>query len=174
MRRRLALVLTVFSLSALAADEVYRWVDKQGVVHYGAQPPNKDAKPIALPALQTYKAGSKAPLPAVGAQAPKIVATEIKEVRITAPVQDEIFRDAAGLVNVSVAVVPGLPIGAGVVFYLDGAPKNAKPLSATSSSFTGVERGEHSVSAAVVDSTGKELARSAPVTFYTRPPGLKP
>lgn len=173
MRRRLALALTVFSLSALAADEVYRWVDKQGVVHYGAQPPNKDAKPVALPALQTYKAGSKVPLPSV-AQAPKILASEVKEVRITAPVQDEIFRDPAGLVNVSVAVVPGLPAGAGIVFYLDGSPKNAKPLSTTSTSFTGVERGEHSVSAAVVDATGKELGRAPPITFYTRPPGLKP
>lgn len=172
MSLRFALVLAALSFSALAADEVYRWVDKQGVVHYGAQPPNKDAKPVTLPPLQTYKAGSKAPLPA--APPPKPAVAEIKEVRVTAPVQDEIFRDPAGVVNVSVAVVPGLPEGAGVVFYLDGAPKNARPSPLLSMSFTGVERGEHSVSAAVVDLTGKELARAPPVTFHARPPGLKP
>lgn len=161
------------AFAATAADEVYRWTDKDGVVHYGSQPPSKDAKPATLPELQTYQPGSKVPL---AVEPPKPAAVQpIKEVRVLAPVQDEIFRDPAGIVNVSVAVLPALPAGAGVIFYLDGAPKNSKPLPTTSTTFTSVERGEHTVTAAVVDASGKELKRAPPVVFHTKPPGgLKP
>ena len=157
---------------ALAGDEVYRWVDKDGVVHYGGQPPSKDAKPATLPDIQTYshRAGNKA-LPVSPADASaKPVTAAVKEMRILAPVQDEVFRDAQGSISVSVAVLPALPPGAGVLFYLDGAAKNARPSPATTMTFNGVERGEHSVTAAVVDASGKELMRAPPVTFHNKPP----
>ena len=172
MRIPLTIAALLLALSAQAADEVYRWVDKDGVVHYGAQPPSKDAKPAALPDIQTYshRASNKA-LPIVPADAsPKPLVAAIKELRIVAPVQDEIFRDPSVGINVSVAVSPGLPPGAGIIFYLDGAAKNARPLPSTSTTFNSVDRGEHNVTAAVVDATGKELLRSAPVTFHSKPP----
>ena len=161
--------------SAVAADEIYRWVDKDGVIHYGGQPPSKDAKPAALPDIQTYshRAGNKA-LPVSPADASaKPVTAAVKEMRILAPVQDEVFRDAQGSISVSVAVLPALPPGAGVLFYLDGAAKNARPSPATSMTFNGVERGEHSVTAAVVDASGKELMRAPPVTFHNKPPAAR-
>lgn len=174
MRIVLFIVALGAAFAAAAADEVYRWTDKDGVVHYGSQPPSKDAKPAALPELQTYRPGTKVPLTALETPKPA-PAVAIQEVRVLAPVQDEIFRDPAGIVNVSVAVLPSLPAGAGVIFYLDGAPKNSKPLLTTSTTFTSVERGEHSVTAAVVDATGKELKRAPAVVFHARPPGgLKP
>lgn len=172
MRIVIAITFAFLSGSALARDEVYRWVDKGGVIHYGAQPPSKDAKPASLPPIQTYshRAGNQA-LPLSGEAAAKpIAAAGLKEVRILAPVQDEIFRDAQGAINVSAAVLPALPEGAGLVFYLDGAAKNAKPTAATSMIFNAVERGEHTVTVAVVDAAGKELKRAAPVTFFTKPP----
>lgn len=163
----------MLSLSAGAGDEVYRWVDKAGVVHYGAQPPSKDAKPATLPQLQTYssRASTKAlPVSPLDAATKPLAAVGIKEMRILSPVQDEIFRDPTGSVNVSVAVLPGLPEGAGVLFYLDGAAKNSKPSASTSMTIGGVERGEHSVTAAVVDMSGKELMRAPAVTFHNKPP----
>jgi len=172
MRSLLALALLAASLAAAAADPVYRWVDKDGVIHYGGQPPSKDAKPAALPEIQTYSSRStNKPLP-VTPQDPgnAAVVAPIKQVRILAPVQDEIFRDAQGAVGVSVAVLPALPAGAGVIFYLDGTPKNAKPIPSTSTTLNGVERGEHTVVAAIVDASGRELIRSQPVTFHSKPP----
>lgn len=174
MRIAFAFVFIFLSAQALGADAVYRWVDRDGVIHYGARPPAKDAKPAALPQLQTYpsRAGQRAlPLPSLDA-APKPTAL-IKEMRILAPVQDEIFRDPQAGISVAVAVLPALPAGAGVVFYLDGAAKNAKPMTATSTTFNNVERGEHSVGAAVVDASGKELMRAAPVTFHSKPPSAR-
>ncbi len=177
MRTALALALVLSAVSVFAADSVYRWVDKEGVIHYGGQPPSKDAKPAALPEIQTYsnRAGNKAlPLSPLDAEAKAAVPTAmVKEVRILAPVQDEIFRDAQGVVNVAVSVSPALPVGAGVIFYLDGAAKNARPIAATSMTFNGIERGEHTVTAAVLDSAGKELMRAPPVTFHSKPPTVR-
>lgn len=174
MRIALALFFIALSTPALSADEVYRWVDRDGVIHYGAQPPQKDAKPVALPQLQTYPARSGQRLlpPPVIDALPKSAA-QLQSVRILSPVQDEIFRDPEGGISVAVAVLPALPAGAGVVFYLDGAAKNAKPAASTSTTFNNVERGEHSVTAAVVDASGKELMRAAPVTFHTKPPSAR-
>ena len=111
MRTALALVLLFSAVSGFAADSVYRWVDKDGVIHYGGQPPSKDAKPAALPEIQTYsnRTGNK-------------------------------------------------------------AAKNARPIAATSMTFNGIERGEHNVTAAVLDATGKELMRAPAVTFHSKPP----
>ncbi len=175
MRAIFVLVFGVLSLAASAGDPVYRWVDKAGVIHYGAQPPNKDAKPATLPEIQTYSSrGGNRPIAAIAAAASKPAAGPIQEMRILSPVQDEVFRDGQGIVNVAVAVLPGLPEGAGVIFYLDGAAKNAKPSPSTSTSFTSVERGEHTVTAAVVDASGRELKRAPPVVFHSKPPSVKP
>lgn len=170
MRIAFLLAAALTGLPAWAGDEVYRWVDKDGVVHYGAQPPNKDAKPAALPDIQTYshRASNKA-LPVAPVDASAKPFAGVKELRITAPVQDEIFRDPVAGIGVSVAVVPALPPGTGIVFYLDGAAKNARPSPSTSMVFNAVERGEHTVVAAVVDAAGKELSRSPPVTFHSKP-----
>lgn len=174
MRSILGFVLLSACCFAQAADPVYRWVDKEGVIHYGAQPPSKDAKPAALPEIQTYSSrGSSRPAPVLPQDAAATPAATIKQVRILSPVQDEVFRDAQGSVGVSVAVLPALPEGAGVIFYLDGLPKNAKPLPSTSTTLNGVERGEHSVVAAIVDASGRELIRSQPVTFHSKPPTVR-
>ncbi|MES2884614.1 MAG: DUF4124 domain-containing protein [Pseudomonadota bacterium] len=170
MRIAILLAAALVGQPAWAGDEVYRWVDKDGVIHYGAQPPNKDAKPAALPEIQTYsnRTGNKA-LPVAPVDASTKPVAAVKELRITAPVQDEIFRDPSAGISVSVAVLPALPPGTGIVFYLDGSAKNARPSPSTSTTFNGVERGEHSVVAALVDVAGKELLRSPPVIFHSKP-----
>lgn len=176
MRTAIAFILASLLGSSWAVDTVYRWVDKDGVVHYGARPPSKDAQPASLPEIQTYshRAGSRAvPVQATDSPSASKGDSAVAEVRILAPVQDEVFRDPQGVVNVTAAVLPTLPDGAGVIFYLDGAAKNAKPLASTSMTFTGVERGEHTVTVAVVDASGKELKRALAVTFHNKPPTVK-
>ena len=46
----LAVIMSVSALSA-QADNVYRWIDKDGMAHYSSKPPTKDAKPADLPPL---------------------------------------------------------------------------------------------------------------------------
>lgn len=168
----LILASTLLVLPVVAGDPVYRWVDKDGVIHYGSKPPDKDAKPATLPNLQTYspRLGNRPPVAVEPAASTKPGPSIIREVRVLSPVQDEIFRDPSTPISVSISVQPALPEGAGVIFYLNGAAKNARPIYGTSMSFGSVDRGEHTVTAAVVDASGKELMRAPPVTFHAKPP----
>lgn len=175
MRRLLpCLALLVLSLPLAAKDEIYRWVDAEGVVHYGAKPPKKDAKPAELPPLQTYKAGSAPVSSAAGvasaAPPPRAAAGVAFELSIGAPVEGETFRDPQGIVPITVQATPALPDGVAYVFYLDGVAQNRSPWAAASYTLTEVERGEHSISVAAVAKDGTELKRSAPVRIYQMPP----
>jgi hypothetical protein len=179
MRLFLCLALLLSAAPLAAKDEVYRWVDAEGVIHYGSRPPSKDAKPAELPQLQTYKAGA-APVPsAVPATVPGSAdTTDTKaaslSLRLTAPVEGETFRDPQGVIPVIVAVEPEMPPGTAFVFYLDGVAQNKKPWAAPGYTFTEVERGEHTVSVALVTGEGAELQRTAGVRIYQMSPIARP
>jgi hypothetical protein len=170
MRTLVPILLLLIALPATA--QVYRWVDKEGVVHYADKPQTPDAKPAELPKLQaltprefiggTPQAASTQPAPAetTSAAAPIILT----------PAPNETIRDAELRVNISVGDVP--PPGQAYVYYVDGAAQNSAPSGATSWTATGIERGSHQASVAVVDGQGAETARSAPVTFFMKPPDI--
>ncbi|MDI3260650.1 MAG: DUF4124 domain-containing protein [Sinobacteraceae bacterium] len=165
MRPLACLFLLGLGFAAAAAD-VYRWVDKDGVVHYSDKPPTPDAQPAQLPPLQTYKAGAPPEFSATAeASATPAPAPTVK---ITAPPQEATIRDAEGRLDVAVAAQ--LEAGEGIVYYLDGTPVNPQPTPSTTFVYTGIERGEHQVAAALVGADGRVLARSAPVTIYMKPP----
>ena len=169
MRNLLILPLACFSLVAAAGD-VYRWVDSSGVVHYTDKPQTPTDKPAALPHLQTYTpsappAGFAPAQGGAGAQAPAAL------ISIASPAPDETIRDAEG--NLSVTVDADLQPGQGLIFYLDGSAANEQPTPSTAFLYTGVERGEHTVSAALVGGNGEELARSEPVTIHMKPPAAR-
>lgn len=172
MRLFLCLALLLSAAPLAAKDEIYRWVDAEGVIHYGSRPPSKDAKPAELPQLQTYKAGAAPVSGALPATAPGSADTKAAtlSLRLTAPVEGETFRDPQGVIPVSVAVEPELPPGVAFVFYLDGVAQNKKPWAAPGYTFTEVERGEHTVSVALVTGEGAELQRTAGVRIYQMPP----
>ena len=158
-----------------AKDQVYKWVDKDGVVHYSSQPPTDNARPAKLPPLQTYKGGtnpnlSKFAKPAAGsaaASAPAAGGTSFIEV--VTPSHDETFRGGERVVPVAVVVTPQLVEGQKLIYLLDGTPASA-PTTDTSFALTGVERGSHTVSVALVDALGETVATSAGVSFHMKPP----
>jgi hypothetical protein len=164
--RPLACFLLGLACATQAAD-VYRWVDKDGVVHYSDKPPTPDAQPVQLPPLQTYQSGNP-PVRFEENAAASAKPAEAPSVTITSPPPAATIRDAEGKLNVAVAA--DLQAGEGIIYYLDGAPVNPQPTSATDFLYTGVERGEHQVAAALVAPDGRVLARSAPVTIYMKPP----
>lgn len=157
--------------SASAPAEVYKWVDEKGVIHYTDQPPAKDAQPAQLPPLQTYR-GEAVP-PAGNVATAPVVAPLPLEVKILSPAPEQTFRgDAEGQVSVSVAVSPALLEGQQLVYYLNGAAQG-EPNPGTSYTFTGVQRGAHSIAVALLDKSGQEIARSAPITVHMKPPIIK-
>jgi hypothetical protein len=144
------------------------------VVHYADKPQNPGDQPVQLPKLQTYKSGTAPPgfagsadtaaTAAPAAAAPAAAAG----IAITAPEADETIRDAEGKVEVSVSAQPAR--GQGLVYYLDGTAQNATPTPSTAYLMTGVERGDHSISVALVGPDGQEVSRSSGVTIHMMPP----
>ena len=170
--RALLTVLLLLPLLGLttASAEVYRWKDAKGVTQYGDKPPSDQVKPVELPPLQTY---SPPPVPSTS-QKPAASAEKPAEngkpppIRITSPAQDETIRDAGRQLSVSVDVA--LRQGQGLLYFLDGVQQNKAATVSTAYLFEALERGEHSITAAVVTADGKELIRAAPVTIHIKPP----
>jgi len=147
---------------------VYKWVDDQGVTHFGDLPPGEvSADRIELPQLQTYTA------PAVGQSIGEAVtppgppAPGYQRVRIVQPLPDATVRSNTQQVLVEVAMEPALRPGHLLAFYLDGQQVGT-PGAATQIELQGVERGRHSIRTEIVDADGKVLAASEPVSFYLR------
>ena len=57
MRSRLAILALTFALPTLTfADGIYKWVDEDGVVHFGSQPPQeKRVEVVKAPKSDRYK-----------------------------------------------------------------------------------------------------------------------
>lgn len=156
------LLILLLILPGLAAAEIYRWVDEDGVVHYSDRPA-ADAEKVELPDLQRMDTVS-APVEAQDTEAE----TTTPEVRIEAPESEQTFRDPRGLVPVAVSLSRDLAPGQRLVYYLDGEAVG-EPTRNRSLQLEGVTRGEHRLSVAVT-ADGEEIARSTPVTFFMHQP----
>ena len=173
---RAALLLLLCLLPGLSAAEVYRWTDKDGVVHYTDKPPTRDAKPAQLPPLQTISGGMGAGAAGFGsspAQNVQAGAAPAFGLSIISPRGEETLRDASREVTVSVALRQPLPEGGGLIYYLDGNAQNVPAIQSLSYTMGEVERGAHVLSVAAVDGAGKEIGRSPPVIVHLKPPTAK-
>lgn len=170
---RILLSLLLLSLPLSLAAQVYRYVDEKGVVHYSDKAPSKDAKPIVLPKLQTVPA--LAPTAPSSSESSPAAAQRSYKVAITSPVPDQTYRDPGASITVSASVTPELADGDALMFYVDGAPAGSAGRGSNGFTLSGLERGEHSIAAAVVDADGRELVRSASVRVHLLLPGrIKP
>ncbi|HZR36310.1 MAG TPA: DUF4124 domain-containing protein [Nevskia sp.] len=172
MRILIAVTLACLSSAAVAGD-VYRWTDDKGVVHYSDKPQAPSDKPAELPHLQTYSHSASPPPSAPladTAPAPKAEGGGGGggSFSIASPAQDETIRDAEGKFTVTVS--GSLQPGEGVIYYLDGTAENKEPTPSTAFLYARVDRGEHSVSAALIGADGRELERTAAVTIHVKPP----
>lgn len=160
-------VLLLWQAAAQSA-EVYRWVDKSGEVHYGDKPPTPNAKPHVLPPIQTIGViGGKEGGATAETTKPESPGLRIS---ITSPVADEVLRGDDRRLPVSLSLGQPLAEGLGLLYLLDGSARNSAPTRSLSYTLENVERGTHLVSATVVDGSGRELGRSAPVIVHMKPP----
>ncbi|HEX7029364.1 MAG TPA: DUF4124 domain-containing protein [Gammaproteobacteria bacterium] len=142
----------------------YKWVDKDGTVHY-SDTPVKGAEEVDLPEPMMFDAPEVEP-PAMTAE------TEAREepfayaaFAFISPKQDQVFWNTAGTIPVQLDLEPRLRPGHTVQLYLNGEPVAMSGLGTT---LTGVHRGSWNVRAAVVDQDGKEIATAGPVTFHVK------
>jgi len=163
MRR--ALILLVLTMSvAVAAEEVWRWVDADGVTHYSDRPV-PGAELIDLK-VQTY---TPAPRPETGTTsqpAQQEEETRYRSLEIWKPAQDEAIVNTVGAVSVRLRVDPTLQSNHSIFVYLNGKRLDDQPVDALDYQLTDVPRGTHTLTALVADAEGKTLIQAPPIVFH--------
>ncbi len=152
----------LFVWSLVPAETVYKTVDEDGNVVFSDQP-SDNAEVIQLQEVQTIDNPNKARLPSPSSRREAVdPADYYQALSFISPEPDEGYRNNAGNLSVSLSLQPGLQRGHKVVIKLDGSEiASGRALSA---SVKNVDRGTHSLSAAVVDSSGQTLI-SASTSF---------
>jgi len=158
----------LFAGPGALATEVYKWVDENGVTHYSDQP-HPNAKKLEVPSAQTFQSRMPSAPAGTSAQAPSEAGPAYSSCQISRPENDEVFMNTF-TVPASLRVAPALRPGHRVVLSLDGKPLSNQPATATSFVLNDVERGTHTLSAAIQDASGNEICRSGSVTFHVRQP----
>ncbi len=156
------------------ATTLYKWVDKNGVVHYSDRPVPGAVK-VDIHESQTY---SPPPQPNTqSATAPDKAAAKgdsnsYERLEIWQPQPDEVFNNTANTVPVRLRLDPALRPNHFIWLYLDG--KRVDGLSDKGDSFELKEvwRGSHTLTAVITDNAGKTILSSQPVTFHVRQTNL--
>ncbi len=165
--RPVFIIACLLAATTVVAQEAYRWVDEDGVVHYSDRP-REGAEAIVLPTpnVATTRRVPRATAPQdeddEPAEEPQAGYTSIQ---IVSPGAEETLWNIEGLLNVSVALQPALQPGHLVRAYFDG---EMRPVSGTSFQLQEVWRGVHNIQVEVVDGTGKVMIRSQPSRFYVQ------
>ncbi|MGD8378249.1 MAG: DUF4124 domain-containing protein [Gammaproteobacteria bacterium] len=165
----LVALLAIGLLSSVQAA-TYKWVDKDGNVHY-SDTPHEGAKRVDLPKVQSYNPALSQPAaspPGNGTgQANNAAQQGYREFTLTQPQPDDVIWADDQIINLSAALNPSLQPGDRVVFYYDGKPVG-EPGTSLSTTVGDAYRGTHTARAAVVGSDGSELISTATVTFTVK------
>lgn len=168
METRAIFVLFGLLATAGAMAQAYKWVDENGVVHY-SDVPREGAEQIHL-SEYTRDTGARIYTPPVrraedGEAAEEEAPFRYESIAISSPVAEDTLWNIDGVLNVSLAISPGLQSGHRVRVYFDG---QARFVSGTSFQIEEVYRGVHNIQAEVIDETGKLMIRSQTNRFYVQ------
>jgi len=173
MRSLLLLAGLAVSLAAFS-QEIYRWVDKDGIVHYSDQPGSDKAELINVVEPNAYEAVDAAPPESSGGSAAsggnEPEANPYRSLSIVSPEPDQVFFGADAAVSVQADLSGTLQPDHQVVFFLNG---NRRPAPGLSLELSGLDRGSYFLRASVLDQNGKPLITSQQITFHVRMPSTK-
>jgi hypothetical protein len=165
------MILVLLLLPALLWGEAYRYVDpRTGEVVFTDKPPAKQkVEPIKLRSPTVSQPYPTAPTAGTnGAEPAEITgepATSSFSVEITSPTENETLRANDGRIIVTVPMPAGTAgKGYQIRFLLNG---HAVALSSSgSATLDNLDRGTHTLTAELINRSGKVLATSAPRTFH--------
>jgi hypothetical protein len=163
--KRILILLFLFACQAHA--EIYKSINADGEVVY-SDTPTKGAEKVKMPALPTY---TPPPLPASSYSPAETQEKKdfYETFAFVSPVNDETVRNNLGILNIEAKLTPALQgrLGHRVQFYLNGEPYG-KPVGKTSMTISNLDRGEYTLSAAVLDSGGTALITTADVVVHMK------
>lgn len=171
--RWLCLALVLVVSAGAAAEDVWRWVDQDGVIHFSDRP-HPGAERVQIGPVQTFPAPAAPPArESMPDQSGEPVA-HYSRVEIASPAAGETLWNIAGELSVRVALEPQLAGGHELRIYLDGNPVEGPPQDSGQFTLGEVYRGEHTLRAAIFDAEGRELASSETITFYVQQTSIGP
>jgi Domain of unknown function (DUF4124) len=171
---RILLILAGLAMSlAAASQEIYRWVDKDGIVHYSDQPGASNAELINVIEPNAYEgvaaagdnSGSSADTSGNGSG----TVSPYQSLSIVSPTPDQVFFGADAVVTVSADLQGTLHPDHQVVFFVNGNRKEATGLS---TELTGLDRGTYFLRASILDQNGDPVITSQQITFHVRQPSI--
>lgn len=165
--RFLPTCLLLLAAGPLGAADAYRWVDKDGVVHFSDQPTG-GAQRVPLKAAPKPGSVAQTYTPPPG---PSNTDFKYTSCAIATPSPDQVFNSVS-TVNVSIELEPGFRIGDSIQVTLDGQPVDKWPGGATSYALQELPRGTHTLAATVSSRDGNTLCTAAPVSFVVQQPSL--
>jgi hypothetical protein len=162
--RVLGILLVIFA--AAAHGDIYKSINADGEVVYSDQ------------STQGAERVQVAPLPSYTPQVPRTlrrsapVATETmsyESFRIIHPASEATIRNNLGTVAIETQLAPALmvPLGHRIQYYLDGVAHGTAADTA-SLTLSNVDRGEHRISASVVDAAGTVLISTTETTVFVK------
>jgi hypothetical protein len=170
---RMLLILAGLAVSlAAASQEIYRWVDKDGVVHYSDQPGSDKAELISVIEPNAYDSADTAIATAPGGEAdeePGPAVSPYDSLAIVSPSPDQVFFGADAVVSVTADLQGTLRPDHTVVFFVNGNRRNAQGLSLE---LTGLARGTYFLRASILDQAGNPVITSQQTTFHVRQPSI--
>lgn len=166
METRAIFVLLGLLATASVMGQAYKWVDEDGVTHYSDRPV-EGAELVEL-SEYTRKTGVRfyrETTPAAADDAADEAPPRYESLSIASPGSEETLWNIEGVLNVSLALNPGLQNGHRVRVYFDGQPRF---VSGARFQIEEVWRGVHNIQAEVIDQTGKLMIRSETNRFYVQ------
>jgi hypothetical protein len=143
----------------------YKSIGPDGTVTYSDRPmPN--AEEVRLPEPSSYappalpQSGGRAASPAA-----PVSGGEYSNFAVVTPKNEETLHNRDRWVDVDLSLDPGLLEGDSFTLILDGA-QLAKGLRTKQIRLTDVQRGPHQLEASILDASGQEVLRTAPIRFY--------
>ena len=168
MGTRTISVLIGLLATASVMAQAYKWVDEDGVTHYSDRP--REGAEIVELSEYTRDTGARLYTRTVPARDGGEASAESAPFRyeslvVSSPGAEETLWNIEGVLNVSLALSPGLQQGHQVRVYFDGQPRM---VNGASFQIEEVWRGVHNIQAEVIDETGKLMIRSETNRFYVQ------
>jgi hypothetical protein len=161
-----AFAIVLLLAQAVQAD-VYKSINADGEVEF-TDVPAQGSEPVELPGLSTYK---PSPVIVKHRSAPAAEAEDnqgpYKSLKVLSPEDDATVWDNQGIATLTLSLEPALLTKSGhqIQYFLDEKPYG-KPLARLSRTYRGIDRGAHTLSAAVVDLEGNAVISAEPVTIH--------
>ncbi len=172
--QKLTGILLVLATCSVHA-ELYKSVDEHGNVTY-TDKGGKSSAPVQPPGLTSYSPPARhtqATPPQTGTATPETkAATNYTRLVIAQPASGSALNDASGTIAGRLELVPALNAAAGHKLEIAVDGKAASQSQGLEFKLENVDRGEHQLTARVVDSSGKVLKESAPVKIQLHRPSV--